>query len=420
MYYFDHASTGVPKPQPVIDAVVHAMQHTASSGRGAHDASLQASRVLLQTRSSLARLFGVSDPSRIAFTSNATTALNTAIKGLLNPGDHVITTQWEHNSVLRPLYEMGSLGVGMAIVPSDANGCLDGVGICDGLDAVVPLDADTDAAAGEGMVQGAAQRRASAPVADWAKYLRRNTKAVICNHASNVTGNVLDLQAVSKFCQERDLLLIVDAAQTAGVFPIDVEALGIDVLCFTGHKSLMGPQGTGGIYVRKGLNCRPLQSGGSGIMTFNRLHPQMMPEALEAGTQNIHGLAGLNAAVTYLFEQGMANLRQREQALAWSFFEQVMSVPGVTVYGDFHSEQRAPIVAVNIRDEHSGVVADVLAQTYSIFTRAGGHCAPLMHEALGTRDRGVIRFSFSHLNHEEEIEHAVHAVSVLARDGLDS
>lgn len=393
MYYFDHASTSMPKPQPVIDAVVHAMQHTGSSGRGAHDVSLEASRTLLGARNAMARLFGVGDPGRVAFAANATEALNTAVKGLLHPGDHVITTQWEHNSVLRPLYELGSVGVEMSVVPADSKGRLEGV-------------PDWVGSGAEDAV-------------DWGRFVRPNTKAVVCNHASNVTGNVLDLEAVGRFCRERNLLFVVDVAQTAGMFPIDVEALGIDVLCFTGHKSLLGPQGTGGLYVRKGLQVRPLRTGGSGIMTFSRLHPQMMPEALEAGTQNVHGLAGLRAGVEYLFELGMASLRQREQELAGWFFEQVRDLDGVTVYGDFSvPEQRAPIVSLNVGEEHSGVVADVLGERYAIFTRAGGHCAPLMHVALGTRERGAVRFSFSHWNTHEDVEAAVRAVDELARGGV--
>jgi selenocysteine lyase/cysteine desulfurase len=208
----------------------------------------------------------------------------------------------------------------------------------------------------------------------------------------------------------------VDASQTAGVFDIDVRRMNIDILCFTGHKGLLGPQGTGGLYVREGVDLRPLLSGGSGVQTYLRSHPPQMPTALEAGTLNGHGIAGLGAAVKYLQETGLDTIRQKEQALMKVFYEAVRQIPGITVYGDFSTRERCAIVSLNVRDYDSGEVSDALSEEYGIATRPGAHCAPLMHRALGTVDQGAVRFSFSHFNTEEEIKIAVSALQELAQE----
>ena len=313
---------------------------------------------------------------RIAFTSNSTESLNTAVKGILNPGDHVVTTVLEHNSVLRPLYEMEEKGVEVTILP------------CDEYGMVYPED--------------------------FICAVRPNTKAFICTHGSNLTGNVLDVQSIGAAARERGILFVVDASQTAGVFDIDVQKMNIDILCFTGHKGLLGPQGTGGMYVRAGVDVRPLKSGGSGIKTFEKKHPSQMPTALEAGTLNGHGLAGLGAAVDYLNRQGLSSIRAKEQALMKKFYLGVRDIPGVKVYGDFRTMDRCAIVTLNIRDYDSGEVGDALYMDYGIATRTGAHCAPLMHQALGTTEQGAVRFSFSHFNTEAEIQRGIEAVRELA------
>ena len=229
-------------------------------------------------------------------------------------------------------------------------------------------------------------------------------------HASNLTGNCQNLAMVGAWCRQAGALFIVDASQTAGVFPIDMERDRIDVLCFTGHKGLMGPQGTGGLCVREGLVIRPLLSGGSGIRTFEKTHPSQMPTALEAGTLNGHGIAGLRAALYYIKEQGMDQLRKWEQFLMKRFYEQVREIPDIRIYGDFSQKNRAPIVSLNLGDEDSAAVSDYLSQEYGIAVRPGGHCAPLMHLALGTKEQGAVRFSFSHFNTEEHIDTAVRAL----------
>lgn len=376
MIYFDNAATTMHKPEPVIHAVVQAMNSLGNAGRGAHEASLDASRNIYGVRERIADFFHGEDPSRIAFTANSTESLNTAIKGILNPGDHVVTTVLEHNSVLRPLYEMEEKGVEVTILP------------CDEYGMVYPEQ--------------------------FAAAVRPNTKAFICTHGSNLTGNVLDIKKTGKAARDRGILFVVDASQTAGVFDIDVQKMNIDILCFTGHKGLLGPQGTGGIYVREGISVRPLKSGGSGVKTFEKKHPAQMPVALEAGTLNGHGLAGLGAAVDYLNQQGLSAIRKKEQDLMEQFYLGIRDIPGVKIYGDFRTRNRCAIVTLNIRDYDSGEVGDALYADYGIATRTGAHCAPLMHQLLGTAEQGAVRFSFSHFNTEEEIQKGIEAVRELA------
>lgn len=375
MIYLDNAATSYQKPEAVYQAVQEAMHHMGNSGRGAHGASLDASRQIYSARELLAELFHAGDPSRVAFTANSTESLNMAVFGLFAPGDHVITTMLEHNSVLRPLYLLEEAGLELTILPADQKGC-----IC---------------------------------YEDIEKAIRPNTKGIICTHASNLTGNMVDIGRIGRFCRKKGLLFVVDASQTAGVFDIHMEEMGIDVLCFTGHKGLLGPQGTGGICVRQGVAVRPLIVGGSGVHSYSKAHPEDMPTALEAGTLNGHGIAGLYAALRYIQETGMEQIRERELSLMRQFYDGVRTIPGVTIYGDF-TGQRAPIVSLNIRDYDSGEVADELAYHYEIYTRAGAHCAPLMHRALGTESTGAVRFSMSHFNTEAEIDEAVRAVHEIA------
>ena len=378
MIYMDNAATTMQKPQQVIDAVAAAMCSMGNAGRGAHAASLGAARTIYDAREKLACFFHAENPKQIAFTMNSTESLNIALKGVLNPGDHVITTMLEHNSVLRPLYELQEKGTELTILKSNPQGTLD--------------------------------------YEDFEKAIKENTKAIVCTHGSNLTGNLVDVKRVGEIAKKHGFLFIVDASQTAGVFPIDVQEMGIDILCFTGHKGLLGPQGTGGIYVREGLIVRPLLCGGSGVQTYNKKHPSEMPTALEAGTLNGHGIAGLDAAVEYLMETGIDTIREREQDLMWRFYEGVKDIPGVKVYGDFSTRERCAIVTLNIGDYDSSEVIDELLMTYGISTRAGGHCAPLMHEALGTVEQGAVRFSFSHYNTDEELNTAIQAVKEMAAE----
>lgn len=376
--YMDNAATTLPKPPEVAEAIVQAINHLGNAGRGSTEASLDAARVIYDTRERLGRMFHAENPKQIAFTSNATESLNIAIQGLINPGDHVITTVMEHNSVLRPLYERQQAGATLTILPADEDGNIS----YDMLEAAV----------------------------------RQETKAIICTHGSNLTGNLNDIERIGKIAKAHKLLFIVDASQTAGVFPIDVQKMGIDVLCFTGHKSLYGPQGTGGIYVRNGIKIRPLKRGGSGVDTYNHNHPEQMPTALEAGTLNGHGIAGLNAALKYVEEKGMDAIREVALQRAWQFYDGIKEIPGVAIYGDFSKRERCPIVSFNLYDYDSAEVSDELLMSYGISTRAGGHCAPLMHESLHNAKQGAVRFSFSHFNTKEEVEIAIRAVRELSEE----
>ena len=379
MIYMDNAATTMHKPQEVIDAVVNAMNSMGNAGRGASEAALSASRVIYDTRDRLAELFGAEDARRIAFTSNSTESLNIAIKGSLNPGDHVITTVLEHNSVLRPLYEMEKNGVELSIIRCDEKGMPD-----------------------------ISQMEAS---------IKENTKMIICTNGSNLTGNYVDVSVIGKMAHAHGLMFVVDASQTAGVFPINVQEMNIDILCFTGHKGLLAPQGTGGIYVKEGIELRPLKTGGSGIQTYSKEHPVQMPTALEAGTLNGHGIAGLHAALGYLKKDRNRQYPQkRSRNLMWRFYNGVKDIPGVKIYGDYSQKERCAIVTLNIGDYDSSEVSDELLMEYNISTRSGGHCAPLMHEALGTVEQGAVRFSFSHYNTEEEVDAAVRAIHELAEE----
>lgn len=377
MIYLDNAATTLHKPQQVIDAVVHAMQSMGNCARGTHEEALDAARTVYDARVRLASLFGCPRVDHVAFTANSTEALNMAINGLIDPGDHVISTDLEHNSVLRPLYRLeAEHGAELSFVPADKLGNVD--------------------------------------YADFERLMKPNTRAVVCTNASNLTGTVLDIERIAKTAHSHGALVIVDASQTAGCWPIDMKKMGIDVLCFTGHKGLMGPQGTGGICVKEGIEIRPFKVGGSGVQSYSRTHPTEYPTRLEAGTLNGHGIAGLGAAAKFISETGVENIHAKERSLMLRFYEGVKNIEGVTVYGDFTKDKTA-IVALNIRDYESGEVSYELSQGYGIATRPGAHCAPRMHKALGTAEVGAVRFSFSFYNTEEEIDEAVRAVAELAK-----
>ena len=382
LIYLDNAATTLHKPPQVAEAVKEAILTAGNAARGAHGASMQASRTVFETRQKLARLLGCPQADHVVFTANSTMALNIAIQGILSPEDHAISTDLEHNSVLRPLYALQEQGMGLDFVRAD--------------------------------------RQGNIRYEDFAPLFRPNTRAVVCTHASNLTGNMLDIARIAEIAHAHGALLIVDASQTAGTVPIDITALGVDVLCFTGHKGLMGPQGTGGLCVRPSVEIRPLLRGGSGVHSFDRHQPEAYPTRLEAGTLNSHGIAGLDAAADYLLEVGVEAIYQKEQALMQRFYEGVRHIDGVTVYGDFTAPQRAAIVALNIRDYDSAEIADVLSADYGIATRPGAHCAPRMHEALGMVQQGAVRFSFSVFNTEEEIDSAIAAVTELAQESPDS
>ena len=379
MIYLDNAATTLHKPPEVAEAVKNAILTAGNASRGAHGVSLSASRMVFETRSRLAKLFGCPRADHVVFTANSTEALNIAIYGLFSSGDHVISTDLEHNSVLRPLYDLQTRGVSVDFVPAD--------------------------------------RQSNIRYEDMETLFQPETKAVVCTHASNLTGNLLDIAKIGAIAHAYGALLVVDASQTAGAVPIDMQRMNIDVLCFTGHKGLMGPQGTGGLYVRPGLTMAPLVVGGSGIHSFDETHPSQMPTALEAGTLNVPGLAGLGAGVEWILSQGVEVLHEKEMALTRLFYEKIVHAPDVKIYGGFDETDRAPIVSLNFGDADAARAADILWEDYGICVRAGAHCAPLIHKALGTVEQGMVRFSFSHQNTETEVLKAAKAVCELAEEG---
>lgn len=376
MIYLDNAATTLRKPDGVIAAVVKAMESMGNSSRGTHEGALDAARSVYRTRAKLGRMFGC-NPERVVFTCNSTEALNIAISGTINEDDHVITTDLEHNSVLRPLYRLqAGKGVELSFAAADKLGNVD--------------------------------------YADFERLMQPNTKAIVCTHASNLTGNHIDIQRVGEIAHSHGALLIVDASQTAGCFPINIKEMGVDVLCFTGHKSLMGPQGTGGLCIGEGVEIRPFKVGGSGVQSYSTTQPEEYPTRLEAGTLNGHGIAGLGAALDFIEQVGMEAIYEKEHMLMTRFYEGVKDIDGVTVYGDF-SRMRSPVVALNIRDYDSSAVSDELSEGYGIATRPGAHCAPRMHMALGTREQGAVRFSFAYFNTCDEVDAAINAVREIAQ-----
>lgn len=377
MIYLDNAATTLRKPPEVVEAVMRAMNALGNASRGTHASSLDASRTVYDARVKLAKLLGCARADHVVFTSNATEALNIAISGVISSGSHVISTDLEHNSVLRPLYRLETeRQVELSFAAANCHGHID--------------------------------------YSDFEKLIRPNTQAIVCMHASNLTGNMVDLARVGRIAKAHGLLFIVDAAQTAGAFPIDMEAMDIDILCFTGHKALMGPQGTGGLCIREGVSIQPLKVGGTGVQTYSKTQPEALPALLEAGTLNGHGIAGLSAAVDYINSVGIEAIRAKEESLTRRFVDGVSAITGVTIYGDFTAAQHAPVVALNIRDYDSGAVADELSETYGIATRPGAHCAPRMHQALGTTQQGAVRFSFGWFTEAEDVDAAINAVRELA------
>ena len=377
MIYLDNAATTMHKPQTVIDAVTQAMCSLGNAGRGATSGALDAARTIHGCRAKLARLLGCPRADHVCFTPNSTAALNTAICGVVRPGDRVVTTVLEHNSVLRPLNRLAvERGVTVEHAGCDANGVLD----YDELERLVTP----------------------------------GTRAVVVTHASNVTGNAVDIARVAALAHAAGALVIVDASQSAGTAHIDMQAMGLDVVCFTGHKGLMGPQGTGGLAVAEDVDVAPWAMGGTGVHSFDALQPMEWPTRLEAGTLNTHGIAGLHAALKFIEKADVSAIGAHERALMRRFYDGVKDLDGVTVYGDFSRSERAAVVALNIRDYDSAEVADALFADYDIATRAGAHCAPRMHEALGTVQQGAVRFSFSYFNTKNEVDTAIAAVRELA------
>ena len=363
MIYVDNAATSFFKAPGIAEVLEEYLKNPGNPGRGTHPAAMDAARMVLDTRIKLADFFGCSF-SRVIFTGGITESLNTVIRGLLCEKDHILTTFWEHNSVLRPLYRLGCE-----------------LSVCD------------------------------ASVEEFRSRVRPNTKAVILNHVSNVTGEIHPLRDIGAFCRERGLLFIVDAAQSAGLLPISMEEDGIDILCFAGHKGLLGLPGIGGICLKEDIPVAPLKVGGSGVRSFDREHPSQYPSALEAGTLNVPGILSLNCALDYLKERGMESILAHERELAEEFCSRLVSCESVTIYRRPEKDY-VGIAALNIRGKDAGWVSDQLSGRYGIETRAGAHCAPLVHRHYGTES--MVRFSFGLNNTGADAAACARAVEELA------
>ena len=377
--YFDNAATSWPKPAAMMAAMINYNEMIGGSpGRSGHQRSLDAGRIILETREALAELFGCGDSLRIAFTKNATEALNIAIYGILKPGDHVITSSMEHNSVMRPLRYLEAQGVQLSVVSCSGDGRLDTENVREAI--------------------------------------RPQTRLLVVTHASNVTGTIQSIADLGKIARNHGILFCVDAAQTAGALPINVDEMAIDLLAFSGHKSLFGPQGTGGLYVREGLEkqLRPLMMGGTGSRSEFEGQPDFMPDKFESGTPNTIGLAGLGAGVRFVLAEGVEAIRSKEENLTARFMEGIAARPGVTVYGPPDAASRTAVVSFNIAGVSPSEAALELDERFGILCRPGLHCAPAAHRTIGTFSHGTIRFGFGYFNKDEEISLALEAIQSLA------
>ncbi|MBO7747064.1 aminotransferase class V-fold PLP-dependent enzyme [Paenibacillus sp. MWE-103] len=377
--YLDHAATSWPKPPAVIEAVKEAMERdSANPGRGSHAMAVRASRVLFDARKALAKLFAVKNPNDIAFALNTTMALNTAIKGFLKPGDHVIATAVEHNSVRRPLEYLKKLGIiEVTYVEPNAEGLLDAK-----------------------EVENA---------------FRANTRLAVVNHSSNLLGSIMPVGDIGTITRRRGAKLLVDAAQTAGLLEIDVEAMGIDMLAFPGHKGLLGPQGTGGLYIHPELDLEPLMHGGTGSQSESIEQPAVRPDRYEAGTQNTAGIAGLQAGVRHVLHETVQNIHTKEMTLAQQMMEGLLAVGGVRVLGPGLGKPRTGIVSFVLEGADPSEIGFILDQHYNIAVRTGFHCTPLAHGTAGTLDTGAIRASVGCFTTSEEVGAFVEAVNEIGR-----
>jgi cysteine desulfurase family protein len=381
MIYFDNAATSWPKPLEVKEAMIRFMEEIgANPGRSGHLLSIEAARLLYETREALSTLFHVKDPSRIVFTLNATESINLALKGLLKPGDHIITSSMEHNSVMRPLRDLEKKGVELSIIPCSSNGTLD--------------------------------------PQDFQRKVKSNTKMIILNHASNVIGTLLPIKEVGLIAREHHLLFLVDAAQTAGAYPIDMETDKIDFLAFTGHKSLYGPQGTGGLIIGERIQEKemiPLKQGGTGSRSEFEEQPDFLPDRFESGTPNGVGIAGLLAGIQFVLKKGVKYIRQHENSLIEKLIEGFKDIPRVKLYGSENKEKRIATFSFNIDQLSPSNVSFHLEREFGILCRPGLHCAPSAHKTIGTFPEGTVRFSLSYFNTEEEVDRAIQAINSIPK-----
>lgn len=380
--YFDNGSTSFPKAPGVGDAIRDIIEHGAYNiNRGGYEGAYEVADMVLTTREQLCRLFHFSESRNVVFTPSITYSLNYVIKGLLKPGDHVIVSSMEHNGMMRPLVQMAHQGVTFDAAQADRDGVLDPQKVED--------------------------------------LIRPNTRAVMMLHASNLCGTMLPIQQVGEICARHGLIFVVDTAQTAGVFPIDMEKMHIDALCFTGHKGLRGPQGVGGMLLRDELcsQMTPLISGGTGSRSDSEEVPDFMPDRFESGTMNLPGIAGLHRALTYLEEYGIENIARQELAICQRFIDGALTLPDTRVVGKLDTQDRAAIVSLDFQKMDNAEVSFLLDNQYGVMTRCGLHCAPRAHKSLGTFPQGTVRSSFSHHNTPEEVDICIEGLRKILTQG---
>ena len=374
MYYFDNAATSVPKPPAVAEKMVDALEMFGNPGRSYHAPAMEGARCIFEAREEIAKLTCAQSPMNVAFTSGATESLNLVLKGLLHPEDGVITSVLEHNSVLRPLYQTGCQ---LSFIP------------CDG--------------------------QARLQLEKLPELLKSNTKFVVCTHGSNVAGSITNVQVIKEFCQRHGLIFILDASQTLGSIPVRADMA--DVVCFTGHKALLGPQGTGGVLCNSGMPIQPIKTGGTGSHTFEKYLPLQWPDVLEAGTPNTPGLAGLRQGAAFINEVGVPAIQKHESTLTRYFIECLGEMPHITLYGPSAQENRLPVVSIAIDEMEADEVAMRLWEEWEIAVRPGFHCAPLVHRHFKTEEQGMVRFSFGYFNTVKEVELAIKALETMITAG---
>jgi len=377
--YLDNAATSFPKPEAVYKAVDKCFREFgANPGRSGHKLALEAGRAIYETRELICQLFNIDNPMQIIFTSNATDSLNLAIKGILKNGDHVITSSMEHNSVIRPIKTLEEIGVENTVVQCDKQGFID--------------------------------------VKDIVKAIKENTKMIAITHASNVTGTVMPIDEIGKLAKENNLILLVDAAQTAGVYDIDVKKMNIDMLAFPGHKGLMGPQGTGGLYIREGIDMRQMKEGGTGSKSESLYQPEIVPDRYESGTPNTPGIVGLGAGIKFIIEKGIENIRKHEEYLTDYMLNELKKIDMVNIYGPQDAKKQASVISINIGDLDSSELSFILDKAFDIAVRSGLHCAPLAHKTIGTFEQGTVRFSIGYFNTKEDIDQSIEAIKKICEE----
>ena len=378
--YLDNSSTSFPKPKEVIDSMTSYMLSIGGNvNRGSYKNSFDAENMIYETRELLCDFFNFHKPENVIFTSNITASLNTIIKGLFNSGDHVIISSMEHNAVLRPLNSVKKLGVEFSVVPCPIVGKLD--------------------------------------VPSLYKYIKPNTKAIIMSHSSNVCGTIQPFKEIGDFCKKNNIYFIADTAQTAGVIPIDMNEMNIDILCFTGHKSLLGPQGIGGFIISEELSkiTRPLIEGGTGSFSEYDFQPLYMPDKFESGTLNIPGIYGLNAGIKYINSIGINKIKKHEEVLTEKFISEVIKIKEAKIIGLLSCNDRTAVVSLDFPSYDNAEISYLLDKNYGISVRCGLHCAPLAHKTLGTFPNGTIRFSFGIFNTLEDITYTIDSIKKVIR-----